>query len=79
MMPDDLQKSVNSLGARSRVVTFTFLIQIQRAMRFFVCGIRLHQISSLSCPAMFNITSYRNATPTAAVNNLEQNWMRLVS
>ncbi|XP_011100330.1 uncharacterized GPI-anchored protein At4g28100 [Sesamum indicum] len=38
------------------------------------CGIRLHQITSLSCPAAFTITgNYRNATPTAAVRNLEHN------
>ena len=38
------------------------------------CGIRLHQIGSLSCPAAFNVSSaFHNATPTAAVKNLEKN------
>ncbi|CAI9090371.1 OLC1v1025134C1 [Oldenlandia corymbosa var. corymbosa] len=30
-------------------------------------------ITSLSCPAAFNLTGYRNATPMAAVKNLEKN------
>ncbi|KAK8569614.1 hypothetical protein V6N13_046663 [Hibiscus sabdariffa] len=29
-------------------------------------------ISSLSCPAAFNVSGFRNATPTAAVKNLER-------
>ncbi|KAJ4975850.1 hypothetical protein NE237_000956 [Protea cynaroides] len=37
------------------------------------CGIRLHQITSLSCPAAFNLSSHHNATPTVAVRNLERN------
>ncbi|KAK8482124.1 hypothetical protein V6N11_063468 [Hibiscus sabdariffa] len=31
------------------------------------------RISSLSCPAAFNVSGHRNATPTAAVKNLEKN------
>ncbi|CAH9071430.1 unnamed protein product [Cuscuta epithymum] len=35
------------------------------------CGIRLHQISSLECPAAFNISAAGEVKPTAAVRDLE--------
>jgi hypothetical protein len=40
------------------------------------CGIRLHQIGSLRCPAAFAVgttaAAAKNATPTAAVKDLEK-------
>ncbi|XP_010268888.1 PREDICTED: uncharacterized GPI-anchored protein At4g28100-like [Nelumbo nucifera] len=74
MMPDDSQKCVNSLQSsfQNRNIHIPQPNSTCDAILCF-CGIRLHQISSLSCPAAFNVTSYRNATPTAAVKNLEQN------
>uniref|UniRef100_A0A5B6ZSN8 Uncharacterized protein n=1 Tax=Davidia involucrata TaxID=16924 RepID=A0A5B6ZSN8_DAVIN len=74
MMPDDSQKCVNSLQSslQSRNIHIPQPNASCDAILCF-CGIRLHQISSLSCPAAFNISSYRNATPTAAVRNLERN------
>lgn len=74
MMPDDSQKCVNSL--QSSLLSRNIHIPQPNASCDAVlcfCGIRLHQISSLSCPAAFNITAHRNATPTAAVKNLEKN------
>nr|XP_043626878.1 uncharacterized GPI-anchored protein At4g28100-like [Erigeron canadensis] len=75
MMPDDSQKCVNSL--QSSLVARNIHIPRPNASCDAVlcfCGIRLHQISSLSCTSAFNITSAsRNATPTAAVKNLEKN------
>ncbi|GMG98636.1 hypothetical protein Nepgr_000476 [Nepenthes gracilis] len=75
MMPDDSQKCVNSL--QSSLLKRNIKIPQPNASCDAVlcfCGIRLHQIASLSCPAAFNLsTSYRNATPTAAVTNLEKN------
>ncbi|KAJ0983639.1 hypothetical protein J5N97_011894 [Dioscorea zingiberensis] len=35
------------------------------------CGIRLHELGSLSCPAAFSVSEHRNATPTAALKGLE--------
>lgn len=72
MMPDDSQKCVNSLQSslQSRNIHIPQPNASCDAVLCF-CGIRLHQISSLSCPAAFNITASRNATPTAAVRNLE--------
>ncbi|XP_039139548.1 LOW QUALITY PROTEIN: uncharacterized GPI-anchored protein At4g28100-like [Dioscorea cayenensis subsp. rotundata] len=35
------------------------------------CGIRLHELGSLSCPAAFTVSENRNATPTAALKGLE--------
>ncbi|KAF3533492.1 hypothetical protein DY000_02038700 [Brassica cretica] len=74
MRPDDSQKCVNTLQS----ALLTKHIKIPQpspncdAILCF-CGIRLHQISSLSCPAAFNVSSgFRNATPTAAVKNLEK-------
>ncbi|KAM2859115.1 hypothetical protein COP2_024575 [Malus domestica] len=75
MMPDDSQKCVNSLQSS----LFSRNIRIPQpnascdAVLCF-CGIRLHQIGSLSCPAAFNVSrGFHNATPTAAVRNLEKN------
>lgn len=79
MMPDDSQKCVNSLQTSllSRNIRIPQPNASCDAVLCF-CGIRLHQISSLSCPAAFNVSGggnggYRNATPTAAVRNLEKN------
>ncbi|KAI5660748.1 hypothetical protein M9H77_20071 [Catharanthus roseus] len=74
MMPDDSQKCVNSLQTSllSRNIHIPQPNASCDAVLCF-CGIRLHQITSLSCPAAFNLTGNRNATPTAAVKNLEKN------
>ncbi|KAK6918977.1 SPARK domain [Dillenia turbinata] len=74
MMPDDSQKCVNSLqtSLQSRNIHIPQPNSTCDAILCF-CGIRLHQITSLSCPAAFNVSSHRNATPTAAVKNLERN------
>ncbi|PIA46303.1 hypothetical protein AQUCO_01500072v1 [Aquilegia coerulea] len=84
MMPDDSQKCVNSLqtSLQSRNIHIPQPNATCDAILCF-CGIRLHQISSLTCPAAFNINVtttnttgielYRNATPTAALKNLEHN------
>lgn len=74
MMPDDSQKCVNSL--QSSLLSRNIRIPQPNASCDAVlcfCGIRLHQITSLSCPAAFNVSNHRNATPTAAVRNLERN------
>ncbi|KZV47058.1 hypothetical protein F511_11964 [Dorcoceras hygrometricum] len=73
MMPDDSQKCVNSLQSSLQDRNI-YLPQPNASCDAVLCfcGIRLHQITSLSCPAAFNVTgNYRNATPTAAVRNLE--------
>ncbi|XP_022749072.1 uncharacterized GPI-anchored protein At4g28100-like [Durio zibethinus] len=74
MRPDDSQKCVNSLqnALLSKRVRIPQPNASCDAILCF-CGIRLHQISSLSCPAAFNVSGFRNATPTAAVKNLERN------
>lgn len=74
MMPDDSQKCVNSLQSslQNRNIHIPQPNASCDAVLCF-CGIRLHQITSLSCPAAFNLTGYKNATPTAAVKNLEKN------
>lgn len=74
MRPDDSQKCVNSLqnALLSKRVKIPQPNASCDAILCF-CGIRLHQISSLSCPAAFNVSGFRNATPTAAVKNLERN------
>ncbi|KAJ6349059.1 hypothetical protein OIU77_006615 [Salix suchowensis] len=75
MMPDDSQKCVNSLQS-SLLSKNVKLAQPNASCDAILCfcGIRLHQISSLSCPAAFNVSSgFHNATPTAAVRNLEKN------
>ncbi|XP_004243303.1 uncharacterized GPI-anchored protein At4g28100 [Solanum lycopersicum] len=74
MMPDDSQKCVNTLqnSLQSRNIHLPQPNGTCDAVLCF-CGIRLHQITSLSCPAAFNLTGSKNATPTAAVRNLEKN------
>lgn len=76
MMPDDSQKCVNSLqdSLMSRNIRIPQPNATCDAILCF-CGIRLHQISSLSCSAAFNVSgSHKNvATPTSAVRNLENN------
>ncbi|XP_041991343.1 uncharacterized GPI-anchored protein At4g28100-like [Salvia splendens] len=75
MMPDDSQKCVNTLQS-SLAARDIHLPQANASCDAVLCfcGIRLHQITSLSCPAAFNVTgNYKNATPTAAVRNLERN------
>ncbi|KAL1560730.1 hypothetical protein AAHA92_10911 [Salvia divinorum] len=75
MMPDDSQKCVNTLQSSlaSRDIHLPQANASCDAVLCF-CGIRLHQITSLSCPAAFNVTgNYKNATPTAVVRNLERN------
>ncbi|TKY66908.1 GPI-anchored protein [Spatholobus suberectus] len=75
MMPDDSQKCVNSL--QDSLLTRSIRIPQPNATCDAIlcfCGIRLHQITSLTCNAAFNVSlSRRNATPTAAVRNLENN------
>ncbi|KAK8537196.1 hypothetical protein V6N12_043369 [Hibiscus sabdariffa] len=73
MVPDDSQKCVNSLQnalVSKRVKIPQPNVSCDAVICF--CGIRLHQISSLSCPAAFNVSGLRNAKPTAAVKNLER-------
>lgn len=82
MMPDDSQKCVNSLqdSLLSRNIRIPQPNATCDAILCF-CGIRLHQITSLSCPAAFNVSGAHNAnasgphlaTPTSAVKNLEKN------
>ncbi|KAI8551806.1 hypothetical protein RHMOL_Rhmol06G0215600 [Rhododendron molle] len=74
MMPDDSQKCVNSLqnSLASRNIRISQPNASCDPVLCF-CGIRLHQITSLSCPAAFNETGTRSATPTVAVRNLEKN------
>lgn len=74
MMPDDSQRCVNALQSSllSRGIRIPQPNASCDAILCF-CGIRLHQISSLSCPAAFNVTGFHNATPTASVKNLEKN------
>lgn len=74
MMPDDSQKCVDSL--QTALVNKNVRIPQPNASCDAIlcfCGIRLHQISSLSCPAAFNVSGSHNATPMAAVKNLEKN------
>ncbi|XP_059661003.1 uncharacterized GPI-anchored protein At4g28100-like [Cornus florida] len=74
MVPDDSQKCVNSLQSslQSRNIHIPRPNATCDAVLCF-CGIRLHQISSLSCPAAFNTSDHRNVTPTAVVRDLERN------
>ncbi|GFP89534.1 uncharacterized GPI-anchored protein at4g28100 [Phtheirospermum japonicum] len=66
MMPDDSQSCVNTL--QSSLIGRN--IRIPTAER----DVRRRFITSLRCPAAFNVTgNRRNATPTAAVRNLEHN------
>ncbi|XP_054815788.1 uncharacterized GPI-anchored protein At4g28100-like [Prosopis cineraria] len=73
MMPDDSQKCVNSL--HDALLSHNIRIPSPNASCDTIlcfCGIRLHQISSLTCPAAFNVSASHNATPTSAVTNLEK-------
>ncbi|KAJ1395855.1 putative GPI-anchored protein [Sesbania bispinosa] len=75
MMPDDdSQKCVNSLqdSLRNRSIRIPQPNASCDAILCF-CGIRLHHISSLSCPTAFNVSGSHNATPTDAVRDLEKN------
>lgn len=76
MMPDsDSQKCVNSLqdSLQKRNIKLPQPNTTCDTVLCF-CGIRLHQIASLSCPAAFNLSGgHHNATPTFAVKNLEKN------
>ncbi|RZB76766.1 uncharacterized GPI-anchored protein At4g28100-like [Glycine soja] len=84
MMPaDDSQKCVNSLqdSLRNRSIRIPQPNATCDAILCF-CGIRLHHITSLTCPNAFNVTTAlrnassggtHNATPTAIVRNLEKN------
>ena len=76
MMPDDdSQKCVESLqdSLRNRSIRIPQPNATCDAITCF-CGIRLHHISSLSCPAAFNVSGRtHDAVPTAAVLNLEKN------
>ncbi|XP_008800404.2 uncharacterized GPI-anchored protein At4g28100-like [Phoenix dactylifera] len=74
LMPDDNQKCVDSLQsslARRDIHLPRPNATCDTVLCF--CGIRLHQIGSLRCPAAFNVSgAARNATPTAAVRELER-------
>ncbi|XP_061346755.1 uncharacterized GPI-anchored protein At4g28100-like [Gastrolobium bilobum] len=82
MMPnDDSQRCVNSLqdSLRKRNIQIPQPNASCDAIMCF-CGIRLHQLSSLNCLSAFNVSSLirnvsraQNATPSAAVRNLEKN------
>lgn len=74
MIPDDSQKCVNSL--QSALLSRNIRIPQPNASCDAIlcfCRIRLHHITSLTCPAAFNISGFHNATPTASVKNLESN------
>ncbi|WOK91901.1 GPI-anchored protein [Canna indica] len=77
MMPDDNQKCVDSLhnALEGRGIRLPRANATCDTILCF-CGIRLHQIGSLRCPAAFNVSggaaAARNATPTAAVRQLER-------
>ncbi|KAK9071121.1 hypothetical protein SSX86_009689 [Deinandra increscens subsp. villosa] len=75
MMPDDSQKCVNSLQS-SLLKRNVHIPQPNGSCDAILCfcGIRLHQVGSVSCPAAFNLTANATATatPTAAVKNLEK-------
>ncbi|XP_008813347.2 uncharacterized GPI-anchored protein At4g28100-like [Phoenix dactylifera] len=79
LMPDDNQKCVDSLQSslEQRDIRLPRPNATCDTVLCF-CGIRLHQIGSLRCPAAFNVSgggggAARNATPTAAVRELERN------
>lgn len=74
MMPDDSQKCVNSL--QDSLLSRNIRIAQPNASCdpiLCFCGIRLHQITSLNCPAAFNVSASHNAAPTSAVTNLQKN------
>jgi hypothetical protein len=77
MVPYDNQRCVDALGAalERRGVALPRPNATCDTMLCF-CGVRLHQIGLLRCPAAFAIggggTAAKNATPTAAVKDLEK-------
>ncbi|WVZ66332.1 hypothetical protein U9M48_015571 [Paspalum notatum var. saurae] len=79
MVPYDNQRCVDALGAalEKRGVALPRPNATCDTVLCF-CGIRLHQIGSLRCPAAFAVSSAaagaapKNATPTAAVKDLEK-------
>ncbi|KAL5197101.1 hypothetical protein ABZP36_000613 [Zizania latifolia] len=74
MVPYDNQRCVDALGAaleRRGVALPRPNATCDTVLCF--CGIRLHQIGSLRCPAAFAVgAAAKNATPTAAVKELEK-------
>ncbi|GJN11385.1 hypothetical protein PR202_ga29572 [Eleusine coracana subsp. coracana] len=73
MVPYDNQRCVDALGSaleRRGVALPRPNVTCDTVLCF--CGIRLHQIGSLRCPAAFAIGAAKNATPTAAVRDLEK-------
>ncbi|KAF8669246.1 hypothetical protein HU200_051579 [Digitaria exilis] len=75
MVPYDNQRCVDALGAalEKRGVALPSPNKTCDTVLCF-CGIRLHQIGSLRCPAAFAVVgaAAKNATPTAAVKDLEK-------
>ncbi|CAL5072160.1 unnamed protein product [Urochloa decumbens] len=75
MVPYDNQRCVDALGAalEKRGVALPAPNKTCDTVLCF-CGIRLHQIGSLRCPAAFAVVgaAAKNATPTAAVKDLEK-------
>ena len=74
MVPYDNQRCVDALGAalEKRGVALPSPNKTCDTVLCF-CGIRLHQIGSLRCPAAFAVgAAAKNATPTAAVKDLEK-------
>jgi len=74
MVPYDNQRCVDALGAalEKREVALPTPNKTCDTVLCF-CGIRLHQIGSLRCPAAFAVgAAAKNATPTAAVKDLEK-------
>ena len=74
MVPYDNQRCVDALGTalEKRGVTMARPNATCDVVLCF-CGIRLHQIGSLRCPAAFAVgAAAKNATPTAAVKDLEK-------
>jgi hypothetical protein len=78
MVPYDNQRCVDALGAalEKRGVALPRPNATCDTVLCF-CGIRLHQIGSLRCPAAFAVgagagAAAKNATPTAAVKGLEK-------
>uniref|UniRef100_A0ACD5UZA3 Uncharacterized protein n=1 Tax=Avena sativa TaxID=4498 RepID=A0ACD5UZA3_AVESA len=75
MVPYDNQRCVDALGTalEKRGVKMSGPNKTCDVALCF-CGIRLHQIGSLRCPAAFAVgtAAAKNATPTAAVKDLEK-------
>ncbi|XP_078428572.1 putative GPI-anchored protein At4g28100 [Wolffia australiana] len=73
--PDDAQSCADSLQSELQRRKIA-LAKVNESCDLVLCycGIRLHQIGSLSCPAGFNVsTAGGAAAPTAAVRRLERN------